>query len=78
MSETSPIRAIVEKVILHGGRVPYAVARSEKISSITFSLCPPVWTEEDDPEPGEVVFLSHLRQLQKGWRANKAQRTTNI
>ncbi len=78
MSETAPIRAVVEKVIPKGRHGPYAVARNEEVGSITFSLASPVWTEGDYPEAGEVVLLSSLREMQKGWRANRAQRTTSI
>ncbi len=77
MSETVPIRAVVEKVIPKGRHGPYAVARNDGVGSITFSLSDPVWTEDDNPESGEVVLLSNLREMQKGWRATKAQRTTS-
>ena len=74
MAETVPIRAVVEKVIPEGRHGAYAVARNDEVGKITFSLSIPVWVEGDNPEAGEVVYLSDLREMQKGWRAHKAQR----
>jgi hypothetical protein len=76
MSTTEPIEAVVEKIIPDGKHGAYAVARHPDIGSVTFSLSAPTWTETDDPEPGEVISLSNLRQMQRGWRANTAERNS--
>jgi hypothetical protein len=54
-----------------GGRSGrFAIAASDAMDgSITFSLHPPVWAEEQVPEPGDKVFLSDLKQKRAGWRA---------
>ena len=62
-------QAIVEKIISGGRHGPYAVARSDKLGSITFSLNDNVWREEDWPEPGTYVMLSQVRKKRAGWRA---------
>lgn len=65
------VRAIVQKVNDKGPHGPYAVAMSSDslIGSVTFSLEPTVWREDDWPEAGSVVLLSKLRQKRAGWRA---------
>ena len=73
MSEVS-IKAVVQKVITDGKHGPYAVASAEGlVGSITFSLEPTVWIEEDLPEEGTIVYLTNLRQKRAGWRAKKGQ-----
>lgn len=62
------IQAVVNKIISSGRHGPYAVASSE-IGTITFSLRPPVWTEEGWPENGTFVILSDVRKKRAGWRA---------
>lgn len=70
------IYAIVQKVVPKGPHGPYAVATSDALTgSVTFSLEPTVWQEEDWPEEGNIVLLSKLRQKRAGWCA-KAGRFT--
>lgn len=61
--------ATVDKIIAEGKHGPYAVARSEELGSITFSLDPEVWREESWPEPGICVLLSNVFKKLAGWRA---------
>ncbi|MHA2063908.1 MAG: hypothetical protein ACXABY_05930, partial [Candidatus Thorarchaeota archaeon] len=56
-----------------GKHGPYAVACRDGNLSITFSLKPPVWNEEDPPGSGQYVFLSDLRLKEAGWRAHSAR-----
>lgn len=66
--------AIIQSVIPNGKHGPYAVATAEGVEgSITFSLSSPVWTENDQPEPGTRVILDNLRQKSAGWRALSAR-----
>ncbi|MBM3271908.1 hypothetical protein FJY94_01320 [Candidatus Kaiserbacteria bacterium] len=74
MSKNESVQAVVHNVIRNGKHGPYAVASDEKLGSITFALDSAVWHEEDDPEPGEVVFLSKLRKKRAGWKAMEARR----
>jgi len=69
------LKAIVQKVIRDGNHGPYAVSTSEDFDqgSITFSLEPTVWKEEDYPESGSVVLLAEIRQKRAGWRAKMAR-----
>jgi len=60
---------VVQKIIPNGRHGPYAVARSEELTSVTFSLKPPVWEEEEWPQPGICVLLSKVRKKRAGWRA---------
>ena len=70
MQNESKMKAIVQKVIPRGNHGPFAIASSEKIdSSITFSLEPTVWKEDEWPEEGTVVLLGKLRKKRAGWRA---------
>ena len=65
-----PIKAIVQKIIETGKHGAYFVANSEGIDgSVTCSLEPKVWLENDRPEPGSVVNLEELRKKRAGWRA---------
>ncbi len=67
-------KAVVQKVIEGGPHGPYAVATSEKIDgSVTFSLEPAVWTENDYPQEGFRVILSDIRSKRAGWRAHNAR-----
>jgi len=68
-----PYRAIVEKVFKTGPHGPYAVARSKELGSITFSLKPETWKEEEWPEPRECVTLEKMRKHAAGWRAKEAR-----
>ncbi len=54
----------------------FVVAVAVGFGSVTFALSKEVWGEEDEPSPGEIVMLSRLREMQKGWRAMKAWRNT--
>ena len=69
MAEGKSYQAVVEKIIRNGRHGPYAVARSEEIGNVTFSLDPEVWREDDWPEPGMYVVLSQIRKKRAGWRA---------
>jgi hypothetical protein len=69
MTQRMGYKAIVEKIIYDGKHGPYAVARAEKIGTVTFSLDRNVWFEKDFPEPGTYVFLAELRKKRAGWRA---------
>lgn len=66
------IRAIVQSVI-KGKHGLYAVASSESIRSITFSLDTPVWKEKELPERGTYVLLSGITKKRNGWRAGEAR-----
>lgn len=70
MADGKSYRAVVEKIILDGNHGPYAVARSEELGSITFSLDSKVWQEESWPERGTCVILSKIFEKRAGWRAN--------
>ncbi len=62
-------RAVVQKVIRDGPHGDYAVARSDELGSVTFSLDRKVWQEDDRPESGMFVILSLIRKKRAGWRA---------
>ena len=66
-------RAVVEKIIPNGQHGPYAVARSDELGSITFSLDNSVWQEQGLPESGTYVVLSQMRKVRAGWRANSGR-----
>jgi len=64
------IKAVVQKVVQEGKHGPFAVATSDQLEgSVTFSLEPTVWEEDEWPEEGMVVLLKKLRQKRAGWRA---------
>lgn len=69
MANDRGYQAVVEKIIRGGKHGPYAVARTDEIGSITFSLDGNVWQEKDWPEPGMYVMLSQIRKKRAGWRA---------
>jgi hypothetical protein len=61
-------------VIREGRHGPFAVATSDQLKgSVTFSLEPTVWKEDDWPEQGVVVILGKLRQKRAGWRAKEGR-----
>lgn len=63
-------RAVIQKVVKEGHHGPFVVASCEALEgSVTFSLEPNVWLEEEWPEEGMVVFLTKLREKRAGWRA---------
>ena len=64
------IKAVVQKIVREGKHGPFAVATSDQLEgSVTFSLEPTVWKEEEWPEEGMMVSLGDLRQKRAGWRA---------
>ncbi len=68
------IKSVVQKVVREGKHGPFAVTTSDQIEgSVTFSLEPTVWQEEDWPEEGTMVFLGKLREKRAGWRAKLAR-----
>jgi hypothetical protein len=67
--EKKGYQAVVEKIIPGGKHGPYAVARSDELGSVTFSLDKDVWQEGDWPEAGTCVMLSQIRKKRAGWRA---------
>lgn len=69
MASNQGYQAVVEKIIRGGKHGPYAVARTEEIGLVTFSLDGNVWQEKDWPEPGMYVMLSQVRKKPAGWRA---------
>lgn len=65
--------ASVKKVVKDTGK-PYAVTTAEGYrGSITFSLSPDVWEEDDHPREGAKVILENLQPTGHGWRAYKAR-----
>jgi hypothetical protein len=78
VSDTSELRAIVQKVIAGGKHGPYAVALSDDPAprNITFALTPSVWGNNPAPEPGTVVMLSGLVRKRAGWRATGSRHVT--
>ncbi|MGD0328142.1 MAG: hypothetical protein ABSB00_00290 [Minisyncoccia bacterium] len=75
MTKGKEYQAVVGKIIHNGKYGPYAVAHSQEMGSVTFSLNPEVWQEEDWPEPGMRVVLSQVREKSAGWRAKHARFT---
>jgi hypothetical protein len=68
------IKAVVQKVIQEGKHGPFAVATSAQLEgSVTFSLEPAVWEENERPEEGMAVFLGKIRQKRAGWRAEQGR-----
>lgn len=67
--EEKGYQAIVNNIIVDGKHGSYAVARCEELGTVTFSLNPQVWQEEDWPDPGTCVVLSKVRKKRAGWRA---------
>lgn len=65
--------AVVEKLVIQGKHGPYAVARSDELGCVTFSLSKPVWQENGTPSPGTSVMLSDLREKRAGWRAMRGR-----
>lgn len=68
------VKAIVHKIVRDGKHGPFAISTCDEIDgSVTFSLEPTVWKEDEYPEEGSVVHLSNLRQKRAGWRAKKGR-----
>jgi len=63
-------RAVVQKIVSNGKHGPFAVAGSEELGSVTFSLSATVWKGEQWPETGTYVVLSQVMKKRAGWRAN--------
>lgn len=76
MSARNHFRAMVERIYPQGRHGPYAVARSEELGSVTFSLEKPTWRAKDWPDAGTMVVLSNLRRKRAGWRAGLARYVT--
>jgi hypothetical protein len=60
---------VVQKVVRNGQHGPYAVAKDERLGSVTFSLTPDVWQEKRLPETGSEVVLEDFQKKRAGWRA---------
>lgn len=69
MPTDEAIEAVVEKIIPEGKHGAYAVARSQALGTITFSLDSNVWREESWPESGTIVVLTKVSKRFAGWRA---------
>ena len=68
------IIAIVQKTIEEGQHGPFVVATSDQLKgSVTFSLDPEVWKEEERPENGTIVVLGKLQKKRAGWRAKSGR-----
>lgn len=69
MPTDETVEAVVEKIIPEGKHGAYAVARSQTLGPITFSLDSNVWGEESWPELGTIVVLTNITKRPAGWRA---------
>jgi hypothetical protein len=69
MTQEKEYLATVIKVVKVGTHGPYAIAISNELGSITFSLEKPVWRESSWPDGGTSVMLSQIRRKRAGWRA---------
>lgn len=69
MPTDEAIEVVVEKIIPKGKHGAYAVARSQTLGTITFSLDSNVWREESWPELGTIVVLTKVSKRFAGWRA---------
>lgn len=69
MASDRSYQAVVQTIVPGGKHGPYAVARSEELGLITFSLDSKIWQESDWPESGTCVVLSQVRKKRAGWRA---------
>ena len=67
------LRWVVQKVVKDGQHGPYAVAKDERLGSVTFSLTSDVWQEKRLPEAGSVVVLEDFQKKRAGWRAMSAR-----
>jgi|GEM_PF-994337 len=73
-SRDDSVRVVVQGVFPGKHGPPYCVAQADGIDgSVTFSLDPTVWVEQEYPEPGETVLLENLRNKRAGWRAKKGR-----
>ncbi len=71
MSET--LRWVVQKVVRNGQHGAYAVAKDDRLGSVTFSLTSDVWQEKRLPEAGSEVVLEDFQKKRAGWRAMSAR-----
>ena len=69
MASNKCYQAVVARIFPNGRHGAYALAISDRLGPITFSLSPPVWQEKDWPETGTCVMLSEFRKKSAGWRA---------
>lgn len=76
MTGRTTFRSVVERIYREGRHGPYAVARSDELGSVTFSLEKPTWQAKDWPDAGTLVILSNLRRKRAGWRAGRARYVT--
>lgn len=52
---------------------PYVVVSVEGVEgSITFTLTPDVWHEDEDPHVKDKVLLRDVKDTEHGWRASSA------
>lgn len=73
MARETAYHAIIDKVVTNGKHGPYAVARSDELGVITFSLDPKVWEEKRWPTSGTCVVLSQVTKKRAGWRAEQGR-----
>jgi hypothetical protein len=73
MSSGRFYKAVIGRVIPGGRHGAYAVCHNEELGSVTMSLQPDVWQENDWPTPGTIVLLWDIRQKTAGWRAEKGR-----
>lgn len=69
-------RMVVQAVITEGRHGQFAWVSHPKLGSVTFSLEPEVWHEEDVPSPGSEVMIGKYRKKRAGWRAMYARYVT--
>lgn len=68
--QSTSVKGVVSTIVKKSRNGPYATAKVSGIKgSITFSLLPDVWVEEQWPTPGTSVCLGRLEQRRAGWRA---------
>lgn len=68
------LTGVVQSIVSWGRHGPYAAATVGGVpGSVTFSLEPSVWQEEDWPQEGTIVLLSDFRRKQAGWRAQNVR-----
>ena len=72
MAQQRTYEAVVDKVV-DGSNGPYAVAYSDELGYVTFSLNATVWKEEEHPEAGVTVILSKVKLMRAGWRASNGR-----
>ncbi len=66
-------KAMVHHVIEEDPGGPCAVAVSDRLGVVEFTLGPDVWEEKEWPTKGAVVLVAKLRREDDGWRAKEAR-----